>query len=134
MAFDPDAYLAKKPALFNPDEYLKSKPTVVEPTLSPEEQVMGAIGAPSEGIASLQKPGVPKPPSELATVEELGKGAGAGVIGLKSMWENAGLMKDIGAMSTVQQRQDLFNKIETGQITSPDQLRGLDETSGLGRA
>ena len=105
-----------------------------EPILSPEEQVMGAIGKPSEGIASLQKPGIPKPPSELATVEELGKGAGAGVIGLKSMWENAGLMKDIGAMSTVQQRQDLFNKIETGQITSPDQLRGLDETSGLGRA
>jgi hypothetical protein len=50
------------------------------------------------------------------------------------MWENVGLMKDIGVMSTVQQRQDLFNKIETGQITSPDQLRGLDETSGLGRA
>jgi hypothetical protein len=105
-----------------------------EPILSPEEQVMGAIGKPSEGIASLQKPGVPKPPSELAMGEELGKGVGAGVIGLKSMAENVGLMKDIGAMSTVQQRQDLFNKIETGQITSPDQLRGLDETSGLGRA
>jgi hypothetical protein len=133
MAFDPDAYLSKTPSSFNPDEYLKSKPAP-EPTLSPEEQVMGAIGKPSEGIASLQKPGIPKPPSELATVEELGKGAGAGVIGLKSMWENVGLMKDIGVMSTVQQRQDLFNKIETGQITSPDQLRGLDETSGLGRA
>ena len=133
MAFDPDAYLAKKPS-FNPDEYLKSKPTVVEPILSPEEQVMGAIGAPSEGIASLQKPGVPKPPSELAMGEELGKGLGAGFIGLKSTAENVGLMKDIGAMSTVQQRQDLFNKIETGQITSPDQLRGLDQTSGLGRA
>ena len=132
MAFDPDAYLAKKPS-FNPDEYLKPKPAP-EPILSPEEQVMGAIGAPSEGIASLQKPGVPKPPSELAMGEELGKGVGAGVIGLKSMWENVGLMKDIGAMSTVQQRQDLFNKIETGQITSPDQLRGLDQTSGLGRA
>ena len=105
-----------------------------EPIISPEEQVMGAIGAPSEGLASLQKPGVPKPPSELAMGEELGKGVGAGVIGLKSMWENVGLMKDIGAMSTVQQRQDLFNKIETGQITSPDQLRGLDQTSGLGRA
>jgi hypothetical protein len=105
-----------------------------EPILSPEEQVMGAIGKPSEGIASLQKPGVPKPPSELAMGEELGKGLGAGFIGLKSTAENVGLMKDIGAMSTVQQRQDLFNKIETGQITSPDQLRGLDQTSGLGRA
>jgi hypothetical protein len=102
-----------------------------EPILSPEEQVMGA---PSEGLASLQKPGVPKPPSELAMGEELGKGVGAGFIGLKSLAENVGLMKDIGAMSTVQQRQDLFNKIETGQITSPDQLRGLDQTSGLGRA
>jgi len=109
-------------------------PRLPEPILSPEEQVMGAIGAPSEGIASLQKPGVPKPPSELAMGEELGKGVGAGVIGLKSIAENVGLMKDIGAMSTVQQRQDLFNKIETGQITSPDQLRGLDQTSGLGRA
>ena len=102
-----------------------------EPILSPEEQIMSV---PSEGIASLQKPGVPKPPSELAFGEELGKGLGAGVIGLKSTAENVGLMKDIGAMSTVQQRQDLFNKIETGQITSPDQLRGLDETSAQARS
>ena len=102
-----------------------------EPIFSPEEQVMGV---PSEGIASLQKPGVPKPPSELAFGEELGKGLGAGVIGLKSTAENIGLMKDIGAMSTVQQRQDLFNKIETGQITSPDQLRGLDETTAQARS
>lgn len=105
-----------------------------EPIISPEEQVMGAIGKPSEGLASLQKPGVPKPPSELAMGEELGKGLGAGVIGLKSTYENVGLMKDIGAMSTVQQRQDLFNKIETGQITSPDQLRGLDETTAQARS
>ena len=62
MAFDPDTYLAKTPSSFNPDEYLKSKPTVAEPTLSPEEQVMSSIGKPSEGIASLQKPGIPKPP------------------------------------------------------------------------
>jgi hypothetical protein len=100
-----------------------------EPIISPEEQVMGAIGKPSEGIASLKKP-----PSELAMGEELGKGLGAGVIGLKSTAENVGLMKDIGAMSTVQQRQDLFNKIETGQITSPDQLRGLDETTAQARS
>jgi hypothetical protein len=50
------------------------------------------------------------------------------------MAENVGLMKDIGIMSTVQQRQDLFNKIETGQITSPDQLRGLDETTAQARS
>jgi len=55
-----------------------------EPILSPEE-VTSAIDAPSAGLASLQKPGVPKPPSELAMLEEVGKGAGAGVIGLKSM-------------------------------------------------
>jgi hypothetical protein len=109
--------------------------TPFEPILSPEEQVMGAIGAPSEGgLASIARAGAPKPPSELAPGEEFGKGLGAGVIGLKSMWESAGLMKDIGAMSTVQQRQDLFNKIETGQITSPDQLRGLDETTSQARA
>jgi len=113
---------------------VKFDKTPFEPLLSPEEQMMGAVGAPSEGIAALQKPGVPKPPSELAMGEELGKGAGAGVIGLKSMWENAGLMKDIGVMSTVQKRQDLFNKIETGQITNRDQLLGLDETSGQARA
>jgi hypothetical protein len=110
------------------------KPTF-EPTLSPEEQSMGAFGAPSEGgIASIARQAATKPPSELAPGEEFGKGLGAGVISLKSMWESAGLMKDIGAMSTVQQRQDLFNKIETGQITSPDQLRGLDESSSQARA
>ena len=55
MAFNPDEYLAKKPSSFNPDEYLKSKPPV-EPTLSPEEQMMGAASAPSEGgIASIAK-------------------------------------------------------------------------------
>ena len=43
-----------------------------EPIISPEEQVMGAIGKPSEGLASLKKP-----PSELAMGEELGKGLGA---------------------------------------------------------
>lgn len=113
-----------------------SKPQpIAEPTLSPEEQVMGAIGAPSDELTKLATPSLPKPPSEARPAAEFGKGVmGAVTVGLPSMWEQAGVMKDIGALSTVQDRMNLFNKIETGQITSPDQLLGEDMTTSQARA
>ena len=52
---------------------------------------------------------------------------------LPSLWEQAGVMKDVGAALTVGQRLDLFNKIDAGEITSPEQLRGLDMTTGQAR-
>jgi len=105
-----------------------------EPILSPEDQVMGAIGAPgAEPVAAAPK--APRPPSEARPMEELVKGvASAATIALPSMWEQTGVLKDVGALSTVQKRLDLFNKIETGEITSPDQLRGLDISTSQARA
>ena len=105
-----------------------------EPILSPEDQVMGAIGAPgAEPVIAAPK--APRPPSEARPMEELGKGVeSAAKIGLPSMWEQAGVLKDVGALGTVQKRLDLFNKIETGEITSPDQLRGLDISTSQARA
>jgi hypothetical protein len=52
---------------------------------------------------------------------------------LPSLWEQAGIMKDVGAALTVKQRMDLFDKIDKGEITRNDQLLGLDLTAGQGR-
>ena len=106
-----------------------------EPILSPEDQVMGAIGAPSTEPRVAPQPKEPRPPSEARPMEELGKGVeSAAKIALPSMWEQAGIYKDVGALGTVQKRLDLFKKIETGEITSPDQLRGLDISTSQARA
>ena len=72
--------------------------------------------------------------AQFAPGEELKKGAmKAATSDLPSMWEQAGIMKDVGAALTVKQRMDLFDKIDKGEITSNDQLRGLDLTTGQGR-
>ena len=72
--------------------------------------------------------------AELAPGEELKKGViKAATSDLPSMWEQAGIMKDVGAALTVKQRMDLFDKIDKGEVTSMDQLRGLDLTTGQGR-
>lgn len=75
------------------------------------------------------------PPRGTAFFQELAKGAErAATVDLPSMWEQAGVIKDVGVLSTLQQRLDLFNRIERGEITSPDQLRGLDMTTGQARS
>ncbi len=72
--------------------------------------------------------------AQFAPGEELKKGAmKAATSDLPSMWEQAGIMKDVGAALTVKQRMDLFDKIDKGEVTSMDQLRGLDLTTGQGR-
>ena len=72
--------------------------------------------------------------AQFAPGEELKKGAiKAATSDLPSMWEQAKIMKDVGAALTVKQRMDLFDKIDKGEITSNDQLRGLDLTTGQGR-
>jgi site-specific DNA-cytosine methylase len=117
---------------------LLAKPSTTpqaEPILSPEDRVMGAIGAPSTEPRVAPQPKEARPPSEARPMEELGKGVeSAAKIALPSMWEQAGIYKDVGALGTVQKRLDLFNKIETGEITSPDQLRGLDISTSQARA
>jgi hypothetical protein len=73
--------------------------------------------------------------AQFAPGEELKKGAiKAATSDLPSMWEQAGIMKDVGAALTVKQRMDLFDKIDKGEITSMDQLRGLDLTTGQARS
>lgn len=97
-----------------------------------------------------EKPVVPTPPvdtfeaklaaqeakrAQFAPGEELKKGViKAATSDLPSMWEQAGIMKDVGAALTVKQRMDLFDKIDKGEITSMDQLRGLDMTTGQARS
>ena len=88
----------------------------------------------SKGLPQLFQAAKPKPPTEMAVGEEAAKGAASGVIGLKSMWENAGVLKDVGALTTVQQRLDAFGKIDSGQITDYEQLHGLDLTTSQARS
>ena len=72
--------------------------------------------------------------AEFAPGEEFVRGVKrAATADLPALWEQAGVMKDVGAALTVGQRLDLFNKIDTGEITSPEQLRGLDMTTGQAR-
>lgn len=73
--------------------------------------------------------------AQFAPGEELKKGVmKAATSDLPSLWEQAGIMKDVGAALTVKQRMDLFDKIDKGEITSNDQLRGLDLTTGQARS
>jgi hypothetical protein len=88
----------------------------------------------SKGLPQLFQAEKPKPPTEMAMGEEAVKGAASGVIGLKSMWENAGVLKDVGALTTVQQRLDAFNKIDSGEIKDYEQLHGLDLTTSQARS
>ena len=72
---------------------------------------------------------------QLAPGEEFARGVErAATVDLPSLWENAKVLKDAGAASTVLQRMDLFSKIDAGEITSPDQLRGLDLTTSQARS
>lgn len=108
-------------------------PESVQDPFIQEAEAQGLPGL--RPAAQAQRPAAqPQKPSELAMGEELSKGAASGVIGLKSMWENAGVMKDVGAMATVQGRLSLFDKIDSGEITDNDQLRGLDSNTSVARS
>ena len=72
--------------------------------------------------------------AQFAPGEEFVRGVKrAATADLPALWEQAGVMKDAGAALTVGQRLDLFNKIDSGEVASNDQLRGLDMTTGQGR-
>jgi hypothetical protein len=130
---------------FGADLFGKPAPTAT-PTTSTAGQDFGfaLFGAPS--VASTpQTPPVDTLDARLAAQEakraqfapgeELKKGAiKAAISDLPSLWEQAGIMKDVGAALTVKQRMDLFDKIDRGEITSNDQLRGLDLTTGQARS
>ncbi len=80
------------------------------------------------------EPGAPDR-SELAMGEEFVKGVKrAATVDLPSLWEQAGVVKDVGAALTVQQRSNLFDKIDAGEIKDFDQLRGLDLTTSQARS
>jgi hypothetical protein len=119
-----------------PDEWWKAASIVKKPeqpvaapyetTLSPEEQATGV------GVGTFY-PSTSK--SKLATGEEFVKGAKvAAFSSLPSMWEGSKITADIGALSTVQKRLDLFNKIDQGEIKDYDQLRGLDLSTSQARS
>jgi len=126
-------------------------PSVAKPVTAPPRpagpavptDIMGNVigdGVEPAGIASLAPAAPvltapPKPPSEFAPGEELVKGAaGAFNVALPSMWEQAGVMKDVGVLGTVQKRLELFGKIDQGEVKDFDELRGLDLTTSQARS
>jgi hypothetical protein len=108
------------------------------PVVDPMGNIIGSpdiVPQPAEPEMGLPAVAGPKkPPSEFAPLQEGVKGLASGVIGLKSMWENAGVMKDVGALTTAQQRMDLFGKIDSGQINDYDQLRGESISTSQARS
>jgi hypothetical protein len=72
---------------------------------------------------------------EFAPAEEFATGVKrAATVDLPSLWENAKVLKDAGAAATVAQRMSLFDRIDAGEISSMDQLRGLDLTTSQARS
>jgi hypothetical protein len=114
-------------------------PTETPPYTSRAEALDGAaIEAPpsivpKETSLTTESGGEEKPGVQFFT--ELGRGAArAATADLPSMWQSTKILKDVGAAATVQNRLDLFNKIESGAIQSFDQLRGLDATTSEARS
>lgn len=103
--------------------------------VKPPKAALTSAAAPAPApVAPISQTTTQKQPSEFAAIEEAGKGVASGAIGLKSMWENVGVMKDVGALGSVQQRLGLFGKIDAGEITDPNQLRGLDLNTSFARS
>lgn len=123
---------ASKDAVFGQANQTAAKPAA--PFEQPAVDAIGMAEQPFEqpqGLAAI----APKKPSEFAPGQEFSKGvAGAFNVALPSMWEQAGVMKDVGALGTVQKRLELFGKIDQGDITDFDQLRGLDLTTSQARS
>lgn len=115
----------------------KTAPIVSTPTptqnIAPVKVEEAAV--PGEVVAPPKEPTVEKPQGT-QFFGELAKGAKrAAVADLPSMWEQVGLLKDVGATATLAQRMDLFDKIDKGEITanSPE-LKTTTLTSGQARS
>jgi hypothetical protein len=102
----------------------------LQPPVKPEQPVGGFSFAEAA-----------RPVDEAARRDELAMGQEfvtgvkrAATVDLPSLWENAKVLKDAGAAATVAQRMELFGRIDSGEITSMDQLRGLDLTTSQARS
>lgn len=96
---------------------------------------VAAQPAPTTPPTTTAPPAKAAPEKGSQFLSEFGKGAvRAAKFDLPSLYEQAGVIKDIGALTTVQNRLDLFGKIDKGEITDFDQLRGLDLTTSQARS
>lgn len=149
MAFDPDAYLRSAPApaptAFDPDAYLKAKaPTgstvnpfeapetsqvfPTEPKVAPKlEEVKTARQSPTdfidEYLAKLKEP----------PTTEFGKGVEAGTIAVKTIPESFSVIKDVSAAKTNLDLINLYDKIDKGEITNPNQIQADDFVASRAR-
>ena len=113
-------------------EAKKAEP--VEPTLSPEEQMMSQVGTTGEVAPTVSVPGQPKAPSELSIGREfLEKGIPSGIIGLKSMGTGVSLLRDANAIGAAGKNIETYDAIDEGKVTSAAQASqlGLNSQAAL---
>ena len=103
---------------FEAPETSQAFPT--EPKVAPKlEEPKTVRQTPTEFVNQELEKAKPAPPTT-----EFGKGVAAGEIGVKTIPETLGTIKDIGAAKTNLDLISLYDKIDKGEITNPDQLQG----------
>lgn len=93
------------------------------------EEVIAAIQARMQTPPSAPAPAAAaKPTTEVAPVEEAGKGARSGISALKSMWEGLGASKDANVALGYAQRLSVYDQIDRGILNksnlTPDKVGG----------
>jgi hypothetical protein len=115
MRFVPLSELEEKPKTFT---FVPLEPVQSEPILSPEELMMGSVGAPNT------EPSPVAPKKELAFGQEVVKGAkGAVEYALPSMGRQLALQGSASAMVSRKKSLELMDKIDGGAYPSLDALK-----------
>jgi hypothetical protein len=111
---------------FDANKQPRTPKVAAEPTLSPEEQMMSQVGAPSTAPIAPKVAAQPRPPSELnMTREFVEKGLPSGVIGLKSTAAGVNLLKEANFIGSAMKNLDVYKQIDEGKITSLADAEGL---------
>jgi hypothetical protein len=111
---------------FDANNQPRTPKVTAEPILSPEEQMMSQVGAPSTAPIAPKVATQPRPSSELAMGREfVEKGLPSGVIGLKSMATGVNLLKDANFIGSAIKNLDVYKQIDEGKITSLADAEGL---------
>jgi hypothetical protein len=100
--------------------------------MSQEDMASALSQLPTPKAEAKPAPAAPKaeakPATELAPGEEAVKGVKSGVSAVKSMWEGAGVAKDVGVATQTARALDLFTQIDKGVLNrsnlTPDKAGG----------
>ena len=132
LSFVPLAEVEQPGLSFVPLSEAKAEP--VEPTLSPEEQMMSQVGTTGEVAPTTNLPGQAKPQSEFSPYREfVEKGIPSGIIGLQSMGTGVSLLRDANAIGSAGKNIETYSAIDEGKVTSAAEASqlGLNSQAAL---